>query len=167
MYIIDDGALVLCHPDSVSTWLFLIFQHPNSRGPSPGKSPEGEGHQWWATKTREHRCLAVNFSSVAGGVSLLFSMSGLSWSSDFQMPIPNPHFSIRGFWTWSRIINDVDLLKRCCLCSLLARVSSGLELAARPTVLYLDEPTSGLDSTSSLQVINSLSLSAKGGFDHW
>ena len=39
--------------------------------------------------------------------------------------------------------------------------SSGLELAARPTVLYLDEPTSGLDSTSSLQVINSLSLSAK------
>ena len=45
----------------------------------------------------------------------------------------------------------------------------GLELAARPTVLYLDEPTSGLDSTSSLQVINSLSLSARWRWveGHW
>ena len=41
------------------------------------------------------------------------------------------------------------------------RVNIGLELAARPTVLYLDEPTSGLDSTSSLQVINSLSKMAR------
>eukprot|EP00927_Polykrikos_kofoidii_P024257 TRINITY_DN22096_c2_g1_i1.p1 TRINITY_DN22096_c2_g1~~TRINITY_DN22096_c2_g1_i1.p1 ORF type:complete len:991 (+),score=171.65 TRINITY_DN22096_c2_g1_i1:444-2975(+) len=36
------------------------------------------------------------------------------------------------------------------------RVNIGLELAARPTLLFLDEPTSGLDSTSSLLIVNSL-----------
>jgi len=41
------------------------------------------------------------------------------------------------------------------------RVNIGLELASCPTVLYLDEPTSGLDSTSSLQIINSLSKMAR------
>ena len=75
------------------------------------------------------------------------------------------------------VITDVDLqrcfnvfdLSRRPVVGPSDRCGSGLELAARPTVLYLDEPTSGLDSTSSLQVINSLSLSAMihEGYPTW
>jgi len=36
------------------------------------------------------------------------------------------------------------------------RVNIGLELAARPTVIFLDEPTSGLDATTALDIIHSL-----------
>ncbi|XP_003396323.2 ATP-binding cassette sub-family G member 4 isoform X1 [Bombus terrestris] len=43
------------------------------------------------------------------------------------------------------------------------RLSIGLEIITKPSVLLLDEPTSGLDSTSSNQVIALLHKIAKGG----
>jgi ABC-type multidrug transport system ATPase subunit len=39
----------------------------------------------------------------------------------------------------------------------------GIELVAKPYVLFLDEPTSGLDSASSMEVCNALSKIAKTG----
>ena len=81
-------------------------------------------------------------------------------------PLINDPFSSQPCLKTPEGLNDVDLQRGFNVFDLSrrpgggARCGSGLELAARPTVLYLDEPTSGLDSTSSLQVINSLSLSA-------
>ncbi|XP_031825993.2 ATP-binding cassette sub-family G member 4 [Nomia melanderi] len=43
------------------------------------------------------------------------------------------------------------------------RLSIGIEMVTRPSVLLLDEPTSGLDSTSSCQVINLLHRMASTG----
>ncbi|XP_060833124.1 ATP-binding cassette sub-family G member 4-like isoform X3 [Bombus pascuorum] len=43
------------------------------------------------------------------------------------------------------------------------RLSIGVEIITKPSVLLLDEPTSGLDSTSSNQVIGLLHKIAKGG----
>ncbi|KOC63206.1 ATP-binding cassette sub-family G member 4 [Habropoda laboriosa] len=43
------------------------------------------------------------------------------------------------------------------------RLSIGVEIVTRPSVLLLDEPTSGLDSTSSNQVIGLLHKIARGG----
>jgi ABC-type multidrug transport system ATPase subunit len=43
------------------------------------------------------------------------------------------------------------------------RVNIGMELVARPTLLFLDEPTSGLDSTSSFSVIRALRHVAERG----
>jgi ABC-type multidrug transport system ATPase subunit len=43
------------------------------------------------------------------------------------------------------------------------RVNIGMELVAKPVVLFLDEPTSGLDSSSSMEVCSALSKIAKTG----
>ncbi|CAK9797702.1 ATP-binding cassette subfamily G member 4 [Anthophora quadrimaculata] len=43
------------------------------------------------------------------------------------------------------------------------RLSIGVEIVTRPSLLLLDEPTSGLDSTSSNQVIGLLHKMARGG----
>lgn len=43
------------------------------------------------------------------------------------------------------------------------RLSIGVEIVSKPTVLLLDEPTSGLDSASSNQVINLLHSMARSG----
>jgi ABC-type multidrug transport system ATPase subunit len=43
------------------------------------------------------------------------------------------------------------------------RVNIGMELAARPSLIFLDEPTSGLDSTASLAIVNSLNKMARLG----
>ncbi len=43
------------------------------------------------------------------------------------------------------------------------RVNIGIELAAKPSILFLDEPTSGLDSASCLEVCTCLRDIAQGG----
>eukprot|EP01048_Picozoa_sp_COSAG05_P016901 COSAG05_NODE_2237_length_3355_cov_2.365172_1_plen_1019_part_10 len=45
------------------------------------------------------------------------------------------------------------------------RVNIGMELVAKPSVLFLDEPTSGLDSTSSLEVCAALRHLADDGIN--
>jgi len=43
------------------------------------------------------------------------------------------------------------------------RVSIGIEIIHKPSLLFLDEPTSGLDSTSAYSVVEKIKDIAQGG----
>lgn len=43
------------------------------------------------------------------------------------------------------------------------RVSIGIDIIHKPSLLFLDEPTSGLDSTSAFSVVEKLKDIAQGG----
>lgn len=43
------------------------------------------------------------------------------------------------------------------------RVSIGIDIIHKPSVLFLDEPTSGLDSTSAYSVVEKVKDIARGG----
>lgn len=49
--------------------------------------------------------------------------------------------------------HDVAVCSHCCSGGQRKRVNIGIELAAKPSILWMDEPTSGLDATAAADIL--------------
>ncbi|MEW5318601.1 MAG: hypothetical protein WDW38_009812 [Sanguina aurantia] len=103
-------------------------------------------HGTWMGKSQQQAERSTSPSDRAGVVSSVLQLLGLT---------PVQHRVVRGPNSRQQAISGGQR----------KRVNIGLELVAKPSILFLDEPTSGLDSAVSQDILDYMSVIAKAGMN--